>query len=238
MAIQTILTRANTKIQKGMARGYATSGIHFAPVSLSGFNVCKWASEGCAASCLNTSGKGVFAPVQLARIRKTQRFFKDRAAFMSQLFAEIGLAIAVAAGQGLIPAFRLNLTSDVPWERVKGPGGLTVFDAFPGVQFYDYTKSPERMTAFLARELPSNYHLTFSRSEDNGQIANAIIASGGNVAVVFSGKELPASYRGRPVINGDADDLRFLDKPGVVVGLLAKGKARNDTTGFVVHPEL
>ena len=234
MKLQTILTSANAKIRKGAARGYMTSGIHFAPASLSGRNVCPFASEGCAESCLNKHGNGMYPAVQIARIRKTQRFFADRDAFMSQLFAEIALAVAVAAGQGLTPAFRLNLTSDISWEKVKGPGGLTVFDAFPGVQFYDYTKNPDRMVSFIDGRLPSNYHLTFSRSETNGSVAEAIIKSGGNVAVVFAGA-LPPQYKGRPVIDGDTDDLRFLDGSGVVVGLKAKGKARRDDTGFVVQ---
>jgi hypothetical protein len=53
-----------------------------------------------------------------------------------------------------------------------------------------------------------------------------------NIAAVF--KELPEKYIGRPVINGDETDLRFLDPKGVIVGLKAKGKAKKDTTGFVV----
>ena len=46
--------------------------------------------------------------------------------------------------------------------------------------------------------------------------------------------ELPTHWNGFPVINGDENDLRFLDPKGVVVGLKAKGKAKTDTTGFVV----
>lgn len=41
-------------------------------------------------------------------------------------------------------------------------------------------------------------------------------------------------YLGREVIDGDKHDLRFLDKQNVVVGLLAKGKAKQDATGFVI----
>ena len=60
------------------------------------------------------------------------------------------------------------------------------------------------------------------------------IAQGMNVAVVF--RELPESYLGMPVISGDEDDLRFLDPPRYIVGLRAKGRAKKDTTGFVVQP--
>jgi hypothetical protein len=37
------------------------------------------------------------------------------------------------------------------------------------------------------------------------------------------------------VIDGDLSDLRFLDRTGVVVGVRAKGKAKKDVSGFVVH---
>jgi hypothetical protein len=39
------------------------------------------------------------------------------------------------------------------------------------------------------------------------------------------------------VIDGDANDLRFLDPTGVIVGLKAKGAAKKDTSGFVVRLE-
>ena len=57
-----------------------------------------------------------------------------------------------------------------------------------------------------------------------------------NVAIVFADK-LPLMWEGFQVIDGDSDDLRFLDKRGVVVGLKAKGKGKVDSTGFVLQPE-
>ena len=36
------------------------------------------------------------------------------------------------------------------------------------------------------------------------------------------------------VIDGDEHDMRFLDEPNVVVGLKAKGKAKKDSSGFVI----
>jgi hypothetical protein len=50
--------------------------------------------------------------------------------------------------------------------------------------------------------------------------------------VVF--KKLPKKYLGRKVIDGDETDLRFLDPKNSIVGLIAKGKARYDQSGFVV----
>ena len=56
-----------------------------------------------------------------------------------------------------------------------------------------------------------------------------------SAAVVFAGK-LPKTWRGYPVINGDEHDARFTDAgPGVIIGLIAKGKARHDSSGFVVN---
>jgi len=228
-----LLTTANAKIRKGEKIGFKTFGIHLAPASLSGFNVCKDASAGCAASCLNTAGMGAFSNVQRARIEKTRLFFKDKAVFLSQLIKEIAAAVKSAEKQNLTAVFRLNLTSDLPWEKIK-LNGKSVFDLFPQVTFYDYTKSPERMTAFLAGEMPKNYHLTFSKSETNGAIAESILKSGGNVAMVFR-KSLPSKWLGAEVVNGDETDLRFLDGAGKIVGLVEKGKAKKDESGFVIE---
>jgi hypothetical protein len=108
-------------------------------------------------------------------------------------------------------------------------------EAFPECTFYDYTKSPERMTKFVNGEMPKNYHLTFSRSETNGAISLAFLRSGGNVAMVFR-KSLPATYYGHDVVDGDETDLRFLDGSGKIIGLKEKGLAKKDQTGFVLEP--
>jgi hypothetical protein len=108
---------------------------------------------------------------------------------------------------------------------------------FPGVTFYDYTATPARIAAFLAGELPSNYHLTFSRKENTSDlVVSSVLQSGGNVAVVFR-KQLPQTFLGFPVVSGDDTDLRFLDGRGVVVGLTEKGLAKKDKTGFVLEPQ-
>ena len=111
-----LLTTANAKIRKGEKIGYKTFGIHLAPASLSGFNVCKDASLGCTASCLNTAGMGAFSNVQLARIEKTRLFFKNKTIFLVILWEEVERAIRSASKKNLTAVFRLNLTSDLPWE--------------------------------------------------------------------------------------------------------------------------
>jgi len=230
----SLLNSGNAKTRKGEKKGFITYGLHLAPSNLSGFNVCKDASAGCAAACLNTAGRGAMSSVQRARIAKTRLFFSDKQKFLSDLWAEIKKSISSAARKEMTPCFRLNLTSDLPWEKIKF-NGQSVLEAFPNVQFYDYCKSPERMTQFINGQMPKNYHLTFSRSETNGEIVLAILKSGGNVAMVFR-KSLPSSFFGHEVIDGDETDLRFLDGAGKIIGLKEKGLAKKDETGFVLEP--
>ena len=234
--MQKILNSGNSKTAKGEKKGWKTFGIHLAPSKVSGFNVCKWASKGCAMACLNTAGRGAMKNVQEARIKKTIRVFKDQKNFMAQLADEITKAAKSAARKQMQSCFRLNLTSDLPWENMKHFDGVSVFEKFKDQIFYDYTKSRKRMEQFLAGELPKNYSLTLSRSEDSSDLELAmILGQGGNVAIVFRG-ELPKTWNGFEVIDGDESDLRFLDKKGVVVGLVEKGLAKKDKSGFVVEP--
>jgi hypothetical protein len=240
-----LLTTANPKTSKGACHGYRTAILHLAPAKVSGRNVCPHATPGCASACLNTSGHGGIGldadglnGVQAARIRRTRLFQRDRAGFMAQLVAELERHERVSLRDGLTPAARLNGLSDLPWERFPVVrGGETfpnIFAAFPGVRFYDYTKWPLRLRP-LALDV-ENYSLTFSLAEDNDDKAADALARGVNVAAVFRG-ELPESYTldgvRYPVVNGDETDLRFLDPSGVIVGLSAKGRAVNDTSGFV-----
>jgi hypothetical protein len=218
---------ANAKTVKGQGRGYMTAILYLAPADESGYEVCPMASAGCRKACLNKAGMGAFSTVQAARIAKTRLYFEDRAAFMAQLVSEVRAFIRKAIKLGLIPVVRLNGTSDIPWERVPVEGKANIMDLFPSVQFYDYTKRHNR------RNLPANYHLTFSLAEDNDSRAAAAATNGANIAVVFRTDNFPATFMGMPVVDGDADDLRFLDGRGVVVGLKAKGPAKKDTSGFV-----
>lgn len=228
-----LLTKNNTKIEKGEALGYRTFGIHLAPYDLSGKNVCPNASAGCAAACLNTSGLGKAHKVQAARIKKTQYFLFNRAAFMAEVFNDIETMARRSRKNGMTPCFRLNLTSDLAWESIKYEG-KSLIEHFDDVQFYDYTKSKTRMLRYLKGDFPANYHLTFSRSETNQEDCKEILKLGGNVAVVFRGK-LPKTWMKYKVISGDETDLRFLDQGKRVIGLVEKGRAKKDKTGFVVE---
>lgn len=216
----------NAKTVKGQKKGYLTGILYLAPANLSGKNLCPHASAGCRAACLNTAGRGQFDQIQSARLSKTLLFIKNRASFLAQLEKDIRALVKKAERKGLTPCVRLNGTSDIPWHS------LGIMDAFPAVQFYDYTPNHSRMVDFLNGKLPSNYSLTFSRKEDNDALVKDVMSRGGNVAVVF--KDIPQEWNGKSCFDGDQSDLRFLDPKGVVVALTAKGKAKKDSSGFVI----
>jgi len=220
----------NTKMLKSIELGYLTAILHLAPHKLSGVNICPKASVGCAMACLNTSGRGRFEFTQKSRLNKTKYFLNDRLKFLLQLDNEVKNFKKRAIKQGLKPAVRLNGTSDLIWERYPIKDNKNIMELNPDVQFYDYTKIKNR----LSNKLPSNYHLTFSKSESNDSDIKDLLTTAFNIAVVFKDK-LPKTYLGRNVVDGDISDLRFLEPKGVIVGLATKGNAKTDSTGFVVN---
>lgn len=252
-----LLTRpeANAKIAKGLSINIMTAPMHLAPANLSGFEVCAMRSEGCTRACLNTAGRGVFDSTQEARIARTRLYFEDRGLFISILIAEIAALSRKARRLGYTPAVRLNATSDIPFERVhfEYQGQRTnIFELFPEVVFYDYTKRANRFSP--DRPLPSNYSLTFSLSEDNDADALTVLQNGGTVAAVFDTKRnapLPKWFQFHdghghtvhptpvtklnlfPIIDGDKHDYRPADPKSTIIGLRAKGDAIGDTSGFV-----
>ena len=227
-----LLSTANPKIQKGTKEGYLSFILHLSPYDVAGVgNVCPKATKGCIAACLNTAGRGgMFTPeqgtntIQEARKRKTRLFFADRNAFMLDLYADIQKAIRFAERKGLTPVFRLNGTSDLSWEKYElGATGKNIFELFPTVQFYDYTKVLGRKVAGI-----NNYHLTFSRAESNDADVARALSEGLNVAAVYD--QIPEG-----MYSADETDLRFLDPKVGMIGLKAKGRARKDYSGFVIR---
>jgi len=222
----------NAKTVKGQTLGFLTGILYLAPAAQSGHQVCPMAvAAQCEKACLYTSGRGAMSSVQIARLNRTRYFFEDRAAFMLQLIADIERLVRRAAKLGMTPLVRLNGTSDIRWELIEARDGQTLFDIFPDVQFYDYTKIPNR------HSIPANYDLTFSFSGVASFEKHALraIESGMRVAVVFRSREsIPAVYRGLKCIGGDDSDVRHLEPKGVVVALYAKGPAKADRTGFVI----
>lgn len=207
----------NAKLLKGDRKIY---GLTLLPHEASGVNVCPFATDGCAAACvLMTAGRGVMSNVRRAREVKTLFAAEHPAAFLALLLHEVGRI----AARGDDAVIRLNVASDVRWEHV-------IPEAFElGVEFYDYTKWPVGW-----REPADNYRIVYSRNERDGdEPAVEYVRNGGTAAVVFD--TLPDTWHGLPVVDGDLHDDRTAEPAGVFIGLSAKGTAKSDTSGFVVH---
>lgn len=188
--------------------------------------------------------------IQHCRIARTKQYFEDRPEFMRRLYRDIRAFMRKCDRENLKPAIRLNGTSDLLWEKEPFPVSdnkrgihmvyTNVFAAFPQIQFYDYTKIAKR----FYREQPANYYLALSYSEANQKYAATCMMAhaetGCSLVTVYRDKDAIweadciASESGKPFVNGDIHDLRFLDPAGAMVALKAKGKARKDTSGFVI----
>lgn len=240
-----LAVNTDAKTSKGQKLGYFTGIMYLSPHKMANgkVNVCGDATPNCIDACLNTAGRGAMNSVQDARIKKTLEFLENPKEFMVNIYKEI-VKLQKKYGQNLV--IRLNGTSDLPFENIKvvleDRYYSNIFEAFPNVQFYDYTKNPRRaLTNTIC-----NYYLTFSRAETklNIEYSRNVLNEGKNVAMVFS-KELHEKivkmgkivYNNREVnvIDGDETDLRFLDIPNSIVALKAKGKASKDTSGFVIR---
>lgn len=232
-----IIAGGNAKTVKGDGTEYLTAIMYLRPwrnvVGGRERNVCANAEIAqCHVGCLNTSGRGQQSNVQNWRMGKTIRFWEERERFMLDLIDDLRKFQNKCRKLGVKPTVRLNGTSDIRWEHIM-VDGKTVFDHYPDIQFYDYTKIANRKISHL-----KNYHLTFSYSAASEVYLRQVglaLSGGMNVAVVFRDRnKMPDQFLGLPVVNGDADDLRFLDQNQRVVALYAKGRAKLDRTGFVV----
>ena len=226
----------NAKTSKNTKFGYLTGILYLSPADLSGVQFCPMAElAGCKKPCLNSSGRGAFDATQAARLRKSHYFNENKEGFMRDLVDDIGFLVRKAQRLGLKAAVRLNGTSDIQWEKIKFKWFnkmQTIFDIFPNVQFYDYTKIPNR------DNLPANYDLTFSYSGKKGfeKYNERAIKKGVRIAAVFDKPEnIPVTFHKRKVFDGDKHDLTFLNPKNAILGLYAKGKARKDTSGFVIQ---
>jgi hypothetical protein len=157
---------------------------------------------------------------------------------MNQLAVEIHALKKTAIKNGLIPVIRLNGLSDIEFENIrfnyefigKKLNNVTIFEIFSDLQFYDYTKNPNR------DNLPKNYDLTFSYSNkpEFKKFNEIAIKKSMRLAAVFSDQNLPAYFMGLSVLNGDESDLTFLAPKNTILGLYAKGKAKKDISGFII----
>ena len=226
--VKNLLSQGSTNA-KTAKNEIETFILYLAPSDIIGtHNLCPFASEGCRKACLYSAGRGAFSNVQQSRINKTKFWAYDREQFYVQLANEI---LAIHSKTVNQVAIRLNGTSDVDHiGLIFRYTGINFLSAeYSNILFYDYTKSIKQIEKYKG----TNYKLTFSLSETNQTEAIQVLLDGGNIAAVFSG-ELPQSYKGFKVIDGDKSDLRYFDPANVIVGLKAKGQAKKDTSGFVI----
>ena len=228
-----LLSSGSTKIEKSnkLSDEYFSRIVYLAPDDLADGKrtLCPYAKVAkCNEACLNTAGMGKFSNVQQSRIRKSLLFLNEPQEFMRQLVEDANKFLKECDRLGKKPALRLNGTSDIQWENIEVDGHENIFAMFPQIQFYDYTKIPTRKVEHIP-----NYHLTWSYSEANDKYATLFDKVSNNIAVVFR-DALPKMFKGLKVIDGDEHDMRFLDESQVVVGLIEKGEAKKDTSGFVI----
>jgi len=231
------------KHKKGYLYGSLNYSLYLAPANMSGYEVCPGRTAECTALCLNQSGKNLGGMrdemINKSRIKKTRFFFEDRQFFMEWMCAEIVLAKIKADRLGYTFNIRLNNTSDISPESFRMTvNGVekNILELFNTIQFYDYTKVPTRYK--LVEKYP-NYNLTFSYTGLNKDECLRMIDRGINVAVVFKNK-LPETFWGLDVIDGDLNDMRYIDKKGVIVGLKYKTvrERPKEDSKFVVDPAL
>lgn len=228
---KTILGESSAKTIKGEKIGYLTGIVYLVPDEI----ICPLAKlAGCFEGCLKSAGRGAFNSVQIARQAKTQFFYDNQEAFMLSLCADVWSLVNKAKRIGLNPLVRPNGTSDIPFENIIVLDGKTIFQLFPDVQFYDYTKHPSRK---LEGKTSGNYDLTYSFSAITPKpisIKGLTNPNNSRTAVVFQKQsDIPTSFRGWQVVDGDNTDVRHIEPKNVVVALYAKGKAKLDNGGFV-----
>ena len=256
MAEQLLKANGNAKLKKrnGDTETMLVAGLTLAPDDYAGLGktVCPWAGSCRKACVLWFAGRTVTKTVRAAAIRRTRWFFDDRPAFVRQLQDDIDRLRRKAKREDTKLVVRLNVASDIAWERVAPE----LFMANPDVLFYDYTKSFKRADEALTDpRWPSNYELTYSWSENSDTQAVAdLLKRGGNVSLVTDTRYVPSRHIADDLpgtvsadgswfdtVDGDVHDIRLrkVDGEGVVVCLRGKGgKARVAEAvadGFAVH---
>ena len=234
----------SAKLRHSLYHKVSTYGIYLASADLSNINVCPY-SDYCKANCLNGSGHNKADRlsdndmIDRARIMKTRLFFANREVFMRLMIYEIIREREKAKKNDTFFSIRLNCTSDInPIAFVIG--GKNILEIFPDIQFYDYTKVPNRIA--VASKY-SNYDITWSidGSIRNREIGLAFLKKGGRVAVVYGENDMPKTWYGYECGNGDETDYR----PGDIAPVCAlkfkktahnykNGKFKLPNTAFIV----
>lgn len=227
-------------------KGVLEALLYLTPYQLHGHKMCPNA-ETCKAFCLAKSGRNKFGKIEsesvidTARRLGTELWLYNRQAFLKMLCCEIEQAKRKAEKQGLRLIVRLNGTSDLAYQGFKDKDGKHLPELFPDVQFVEYTK----VAHYIDCNKWSNVDYTLSYSGASAADCRKVLEMGtARVAVVFASKELPKTFAGYPVVDGDLSDVRCDEPKGVIVGLRYKrtradviAKRAYPDTPFVIKPE-
>lgn len=204
--------KSNTKTAKNSTKSYYLS---LQPTDLNSKkeNLCKFSTKECRTACLQFAGRQSFDNVVQSRSRKTEFFVQYRDVFLRKLWGEL-----YELNKKGKCAVRLNLLSDVDWQKEFEDDALPGLETFSNIQFYDYTKDHFKALGNKVK----NYHFTLSFSGHNWKHCETVLKNKlANVTVVFK-NSVPSVWNGFTVVDGDKSDERFLDPQGVIVGLKYK----------------
>jgi hypothetical protein len=225
------LLSKNAKLKKDS--GYDVYGLSLAPGNHSGYEVCPSRGRCFEICCLWYRGRTVTKPVRDAMIRRTRLFFDNRSQFLEILHDDLDRVDRLDN-----PAVRLNVASDIPWEKIDP----SIFYTHPNISFYDYTKIVKRCEKYVNGGLPNNYFLTYSWSEKSDKRkTNWLLKNGCNVNIVYDSKYSPSHNILGPLpkkirigtkwwntVDGDKQDVRIPKTDGVHKCILVRAKLRQD----------
>jgi len=215
---------SSSKLVKGKQYQFSTLGLYLSPASKSGRNVCRFAGA-CKAPCLDESGRvlmekrGGRQTIQVARLLKTWLHEFRLDLFNKAISHEIRKADKLAKKKGQKFCVRLNCTSDIDFSDIIA--------SFPSVQFYDYSKDPNRQSM-------DNYHLTYSwDSFSKGRLPfyRQALERGQKIAFPVVKADLDRILALPNTLEMDSSDLRFLDGEGNY-GILAIKETGNTAQGI------
>jgi hypothetical protein len=242
------LLSQSAKIVKGEKFGYLTGVCYMSPaVAFDGGNTCSHHKAGdCRGPCLVSSGHMALDGAVEARADRLALLLKDPALYFEILSRELKALQKRAKRKGIKTAGRMNGTTDLDWSRIQF-NGKTIFQHFPRIAWYDYTKNPKLAENYIS----AGISVTFSwyKRADTSTVLS-LLDRGVNVAIAYKDRLAETQKiggRSVPVINGDQSDLRFEDVRGVVVGLKykfatmsknsAEINARALESGFIINSD-
>ena len=222
------LTGTSKKVKLGEGLGYSTVVMYGSMASQSGINLCKNSTPECRKGCLGLSSGHLSFHQQTMALKMWCFYFYPELS-KAKLLQELRNHKEDSDRKGYNALARLNGSTDIDFTRL-----FDGQDTSKLPKQYDYTKDYER----ACRQIFSDYHLTYSISEDpeSWDKAIALVKNGGTAAFVternkekakaFSAKI--AKWTGLKVVDGDRHDLRFLDR-GSLVCLTAKGDLKHSS---------